>query len=231
VPFQAGEQLSYDIAWSSYLTAATATVTVREKRPSFDSTAYYIVAEGRPTSFVAALYQLYYKADTLLDAFTLLPQRGAIFSVEGRRTSLRAITFDHTLREAAYEVQSGTPLTRKSEARISLPPSTQDALSAIYALRALPMKTGTQVQVPVILNGELYRLNVSIGGVESVTCGLGSISAWKITPVIRAEGPNPDERELTVYLSNDARRLPVLMRAKLPIGSFTLTLREAAGTK
>ena len=77
VPFAAGEALVYDISWSTFLTAGTATVSVKEKKPSYGSTAYYIVAEGRPTPLLSKLYSLYYKADTLLDVYTLLPQRGS----------------------------------------------------------------------------------------------------------------------------------------------------------
>jgi hypothetical protein len=49
VPFKLGEQLTFDVPWSSYITAGAATMTVKEKKPSFNSMAYYIVAEGRPT--------------------------------------------------------------------------------------------------------------------------------------------------------------------------------------
>ena len=67
VPFAVGETLEYDVSWSSYLTAGTATLSVRAKKPSYDSVAYYVVAEGQATGLVAALYPAYYKADTLLD--------------------------------------------------------------------------------------------------------------------------------------------------------------------
>src|SRR3954452_13069000 len=80
VPFTVGETLEYDVGWSSYLTAGSATLSVREKKPSFGSTAYYVVAEGRATGVVAALYHAYYKADTLLDVYSLLPQRGSIYA-------------------------------------------------------------------------------------------------------------------------------------------------------
>ena len=72
VPFKVGETLTYDVSWSSYLTAGTAVTTVKEKKPSYNSTAYYIVAEGRPTPLLSKLYTLYYKVDTLIDSYTLL---------------------------------------------------------------------------------------------------------------------------------------------------------------
>lgn len=67
VPFAADEQLSYDVSWSSCLTAGSATLTVREKKPSSGSTAYYIVGEARPNRLLSTLYTLYYKADVLLE--------------------------------------------------------------------------------------------------------------------------------------------------------------------
>src|SRR5262245_12498621 len=59
VPFKVGENLTYDVSWSSYLTAGTASLVVKEKKPSYNSTAYYIIAEGRPTPLLSKLYSLY----------------------------------------------------------------------------------------------------------------------------------------------------------------------------
>src|SRR4051794_29953429 len=94
VPFKVGETLTYDVSWSALITAGTAVVGVKEKRPSHNSTAYYIVAEGRPTTLLSRLYPVYYKLDTLLDTFTLLPQRASLYSQEGTRRSVRTTIFD-----------------------------------------------------------------------------------------------------------------------------------------
>src|SRR6266850_329238 len=83
VPFAVGETLTYSVAWSPFLTAGTMVITVKEKKPSYDSTAYYIVAEGRPTPLLSKFRSLYYKMDTLVDSYTLLSQRGSIYSEEG----------------------------------------------------------------------------------------------------------------------------------------------------
>ena len=112
VPFRIGEVLVYDVSWSSYVTAGTATVTVREKKPSYGSTAYYIVAEGRPTPLLSKLYTLYYKADTLLDSYTLLPQRGSVYSEEGKDRRTKTTSFNQGARTAVYEVQTATNVRR-----------------------------------------------------------------------------------------------------------------------
>src|SRR4051812_16519987 len=102
VPFKVGETLEYDVGWSSYLTAGTATLAIREKKPSYGSVAYYVVAEGRATGMVGALYHAYYKADTLLDVYSLLPQRGSVYSDEGRKRRLRVTRFNQSKRTAQF---------------------------------------------------------------------------------------------------------------------------------
>src|SRR5688572_33220311 len=85
VPFRAGELLTYDVSYSTYVTAGTVTMHVQAKRPSYNSVAYYVVAEARPTPLMSKVYTLYYKADVLMDVYTLLSQRAGVSRVEGRR--------------------------------------------------------------------------------------------------------------------------------------------------
>lgn len=223
VPFKVGETLTYDVSWSSYLTAGTATAVVKEKRPSFGSVAYYIVAEGRPTPLLSRLYTLYYKVDTLLDAYTLLPQRGSVYSEEGRRRRMKITRFDHPGRRAEYEVRTATIVKRD----VPLQPYAQDALSALYVLRAVPLKEGGRMTMPIADNGETYRLELLVKGRETVACGLGKLQAWRIIPTIRNENGEPEGRGLSVWFSDDVRRLPVRLEADLAVGSFNLVLREA----
>jgi hypothetical protein len=224
VPFKPGETLTYDVSWSNYLTAGEATVSVREKRGTPGSSAYYIVAEGKPTPLLSKLYTLYYKADTLLDAQTLLPQRGSIYSDEGGRRRTKVTQFNQGARTAAYHVQTAT-LVRKD---VALAPSTQDALSVVYVLRALALKPGSRIVIPVTDSGITYRVTLSVGGTEPVQTGAGTVTAWKITPsVVDARGRPTTTRQMAIWISDDARRLPVKMMADAAVGSFIITLREA----
>ena len=222
VPFAPGETLEFDVSWSSFLTAGTATVSVRAKRPSYDSVAYYIVAEGRPVNFVANLYHLYYKADTLLDAYTLLPQRGSLYSEEGRRRRMRATRFDQRRRTAAYEVTGEAP-----SQRLTLPGGTHDPLSAIFALRTLPLRRGLRVSMPVADAGRLYQVDVTVTGREPVWTPLGERAAWRVVPSVAAGDQPAEARDLVIWISDDERRLPLRMDAEMPVGAFRLVLREA----
>jgi hypothetical protein len=225
VPFKVGETLQYDVSWSSYLTAGTATLSVREKKPSFGSVAYYVVAEGRPTGLVAALYHAYYKADTLLDVYTALPQRGSIYAEEGRHRTLRETRFDQGKRTARFEVTPGAG-PRKP---IPLPGPTHDALSAVLAIRLLRLREGLSVTLPVSDSGRVLRVQATVRARQQLSTRLGQLMAWRIEPVIIGDKGELGARGLTLWISDDQQRLPLQIEAEMPVGRFVLTLRSARG--
>jgi uncharacterized protein DUF3108 len=224
VPFKAGEVLEFDVGWSSYVTAGTATVTVKEKKPSYNSVAYYVVAEGQPTSLLSKLYTLYYKADSLIDVYNLLPQRGSLFVQEGKRRRMKTTTFDQPKRQAKYEVQTATRVERT----LTLPPMTQDALSALYVLRCIPMKAGDKFNMPVTDAGDVYKVQMQVTALESLKTPLGTMNAFKIVPVITGSKGEPP-RGLAIWISDEARRLPLKIEAQLAVGKFVVSLRKVTG--
>jgi len=203
VPFKVGETLSYDVSWSAYVTAGTATATVKEKKPSLGSTAYVITAEGRPLPYVAKIYALDYRIDTLVDAVTLLPQRASVWIEEGSRRRSRTTEFDR-----------------------KLAPQAHDPLSALYALRATAIKVGDRLTMPVVDNDITYTVELTPAAIERIRTALGDLDAWKLD--LRATDPKGHAagRNMAVWISTDPRRLPVKLQGGLPVGDFRLLLRD-----
>jgi hypothetical protein len=223
VPFKAGEMLAYDVSYSTYVTAGTVTLNVQSKRPSFNSTAYYVVAEARPTPLVAKLYTLYYKADVLMDVYTLLPQRAGVYSEEGQRHQMKVTTFNNTARKATFE----NVTAKNGKREFSVPPFTQDALSAIYVIRALPLKVGSRETIPVSTGGRTYRALVSVEGSESVTTPAGPFQTFRLRTSVAGDDGQPSGRPIHLWISDTPSRVPVKLQSELRVGSFNLTLREA----
>jgi hypothetical protein len=224
VPFALGETLTYDVSWSTFVTAGTATLAVREKKPSYGSTAYYITAEGRPVEIVQRLYPLYYKADTLLDSFSLLPQRGSLYSDENGDRRMQMTLFDQARATATYELRTATTATRT----LALPAPTHDALSVLYAIRAMRMQPGATAAFTVADGGKLLTVTTTVRRLDTLRTGTGLLNAWRVEPTIRdARGRANVARQMAVWLSDDARRVPVKMTAELPVGTFAFTLRDA----
>jgi len=224
VPFKVGETLTFDVSWSSFVVAGTAVATVRERRPSAsNASAYYIVAEGRPLPLIARLYSIYYKMDTLLDTATLLPQEGSLYSEEGRRQRMGTTRYDRTARKAFFELQGDPPI----RADVNVPAQVQDGLSALYAMRASNFSAGTKLTFPILDDGALYTVAMQAAATERIKVPLGDIDAWNMTVNITDVQGHPVGQNIGVWISTDARRLPLKLQAELPVGNFVLALREA----
>ena len=222
VPYEVGETLDYDVSWSSYLTAGKVTFTVEAKRPSYGSTAYYVVAEAKPVGVLAGLYTLYYKADTLIDVFTLLPQRGSIYSREGRRERMKVTLFDHATRTATFQMRT----TSTMEKAVGLGVSTQDVLSAIYAIRTIAPRPGERITMPVTDSGTLYRVQLVVGQPEPTRLADGStVQAMRLSPTVVDEAGQTRNLRGSVWLAADGTYKPVRFEASLPVGRIVLALQ------
>ena len=223
VPFAAGETLSYDVSWSmAFVTAGSATLRVVDKHASYGSMAYYLLGEGRPSPMLAKLYSLYYKADSLLDVYSLTSQRGSVYSDENGRKRLKSLRFNPDGRTAIFEMQTSTSMKKD----IAVPALAQDALSALYAMRAMPLAPGTTIKMPVCISDAVYSLSAAVGQREDVKTGIGTLPGFKITPTVVDAAGKPIGRKMTLWLSDDAKRIPLRLQADLPVGSFNLVLRE-----
>jgi hypothetical protein len=104
---------------------------------------------------------------------------------------------------------------------LTVPPGVQDALSALFVLRAMTLKPGTRISMPVCLSDVVYQVTATVGSRENVETGLGTRPAYRVTPVVTDAAGKPAGRGMALWLSDDAQRLP------LAVGSFNLVLRAA----
>lgn len=223
VPFHVGETLNYDILLSSFLVAGTASTSVTARKPAYNSTAYSLVAEGKPIAAAARLLDLQYRLDTLLDTVTLLADEGIVSSDTGKGHDTATTRFDRAGRKAVFE-RNRTPVERFA---FAVPARTQDGLGMLYALRTAALTPGAHLEVPLTTNGALFTVAVEIARPEQVRVPLGTFDAIPLKLTIT--GPSREEvgRDLAIWISTDARRLPVKLQAELSVGSFALALREA----
>ena len=223
VPFQVGETLNYDVSWSSFFTAGRATLRVIDRKPlTTGRSGYGLQVEAQSVSVAATLYKLYYKVESVLDTATLAPVRSASYSNEGGKEKVKSISFGAN-NSADVEFRTKT----STRTRVSLPPRTLDILSAIYVIRALAVKPGESLTMPIVDGDTVSKVRLTFGAREMVKTGLGTLPGWKVTPVeLDDKGRVVPGRRLTFWLSDDAARRPLRFEAALPVGAVTLTLAK-----
>ena len=228
VPFKVGERLTYDVTWSTFLVAGAAYATVAARLDDPGGPAYHLIADGRPIPLLQRLYNVYYKMESMLDTVTLLPHRMSMLSEEKAGRRLAATRFDRPARKAFFELDdAGTPL--KSE--FEVPPQVQDGLSAVYVLRAMNFKAGDKISLPITDDGTMYTVQADPVALEQVRVPLGTMEAWRVNVSVLDASGQPAIGDAAVWYSTDARRLPIKLQGRLPVGHFVLVLREAIDSK
>ncbi len=217
-PFSSGEKLTYDISWSNIVQAGTAVMEAHKEPLPDGKAAYRFTSTAQSTGLVHKFYKVADRIDSLVDGETLYSLSFHLDQSHGKRKKKRDLTFNHT--ERTVVVSSGG-----REVVYPVPEDTQDALSALYYLRTVrDLADGTTVTFNVYDDNKTWSVDVQVLGREKLTTVLGELSTIKLRTYPRYEGVFQHKGEIYFWLTDDARRVPVLMQSTISIGSIISTL-------
>jgi hypothetical protein len=210
-PF-AGETLTYAMSWGIFaggvMTISTSERIVLEDRP-----AYKIELSAVSNDFISKFFVVRDSITSWIDAESLQSLRFEKHTVEGNRVSDERIDFDSAGRTAYREGKA-----------IHFDPPIFDSLSAVFYLRTRTLSSGEPIQLEVVSGKHAYELVVDVMGKEVVKTPAGSFSAQKVHPKMKGEGLLKKGGDLWLWLSDDARHVPVIIRSKLNFGTLTARL-------
>ncbi|RAR72794.1 DUF3108 domain-containing protein [Flavobacterium aciduliphilum] len=117
-------------------------------------------------------------------------------------------------------------------ATFSINPATQDVVSLMYKLRMLDvskLKNGQSMGFRIVFDEEEIPVTVKMLGRESVHAGnLGEKECYKLSIGAKTDVLKGKDRNL-IYLTSDSKKIPVLMKFSIPVGTGQLTLTSASG--
>ena len=102
----------------------------------------------------------------------------------------------------------------------------QDALSSFYYTRTQALPIGGSVIFDYHASRKSQPLEVRVLGRERVKTPAGTFDCVVIEPMLKAGGIFKNKGRLVIWLTDDERRMPVLMKSKVAIGSISVVLQE-----
>jgi hypothetical protein len=234
--FREGERLVYDVTWMG-IKAGQATLEVRGVVPVDGQSAYHLVTTAQSAPFISAFYRVDDRTESYLG---VNPPRALRFEKHLREGHYRHSSFtvyDHDGKVVRYRYLDFSPVpkgisnleeaekygTYKKE-EYALAPSALDELSVLYYVRGLPLVEGHTVQAKVFASRKNWDLEVRVLGRETLDTVLGQRDTLMVEPLLKFEGIFQQKGRVIVWLTNDADRIPVLMKSEIKIGSFVSTL-------
>jgi hypothetical protein len=137
-------------------------------------------------------------------------------------------------------VFKGTSVTSTSKKRnkpettktFNIGGSTQDVVSVMYKLRTIDlakMKTGQSQSFTIVFDEKQVPVTVKLLGTETVSAGnLGSKNCYKLSIGAKTDVLKGKDKNL-IYLTADTKKVPVLMKFSIPVGTGELKLTSATG--
>jgi hypothetical protein len=217
--FHPGETLTYDVSWSRMVSAGTVTMTVETEMLPDEREVLKFVVKGRSQGLVDKVFPV---SDTVQSVFDPQLMQSLSFSLResfGKRKRLRVTEFDHAKKTAVCRLNEDLPET------LTTPDPVQDGLSLLYLLRTKEDFTiGRQMNIDVVESGKNWTIEVTILAREKVATPAGKFDTIKIRTRPKFQGVFTGKGEVFLWLTDDSRKVPVLMKTTLKVGSFVLEL-------
>lgn len=218
--FSKGEKLEY-LAHYGFIHAGRATVEITEGSHYINGKKCTKV-DGK--GFSTGTFDFFFKVRdsyiTYMNTETLQPYRFVRHVDEGGFVFDQEYNFDH---------ENQLVSTHKKDT-VSVPMGIQDLVSAYYYARSIDLdhyKIGDVLTFKAFVDGEIEPIRIRYIGKETIEIKSGKYRCFKFQPVVQSGRVFSDEDDLIVYISDDKNKIPVLIEAKVIVGSVKLELMTA----
>lgn len=184
---------------------------------------YHLIGEGRTTSFFDGLFKVRDKYESFIDTSTLQPYKFVRNILEGDFKKFETVTFNQQANTATS--QGGTFKT---------PDCVQDVLSAIYYSRNIDFnkyKPGDRIPFNMFIDDKTYSLYIRYLGKEKVKTKYGKFNAIKFKPLLIEGTIFKGGEKMTVWVSDDANRIPVRIESPISVGSVKVDMMGYKNTR
>lgn len=248
-PFEPAEELIYEAEYSRSLLRKldvadfkfTANRTQLNSQPKTSSvenaqSPHVLVLTGDVSSkgFFARLFNIKFRErmESIVDPVSFSVQNTKRMDEQGKRVRESEAVFDKTSGTVVWtEHDPRNPSAPPKRVTAEYTPPVQDILSAIYYLRTQPLKVGASFDLKVSDSGVVYTVPIRVVERKRVKSILGRINSVKVeVGLFGPRGMIDSEGQFSMWLTDDARRIPVSARVKSEYGTFDIKLKKVVRT-
>ncbi|RME53039.1 MAG: DUF3108 domain-containing protein [Caldilineae bacterium] len=216
MPF-GGERMSFSVGWE-FINAGTATMTIDATDDGWSVNTF-----ARTNRFL----DLFKKVRDSIVARGVCTSHGmqsTVFDLEQHERKYHAkkqtrflwqkglVTFTQNGKTDAYNVPSG---------HLSV-------MDAFLKTRAMPLRPGTQISIPVFDSRKKYLVVVNVGQHRKKLRAPwgGFVDCIMVEPQLKTEGIFSSTGKIRIWMTDDARHIPIKMTAKIKIGHIVAILDD-----
>jgi len=217
----AGEVLSYRIHYG-FITTGNATLATT-KTSYNGQPAFYVKGTGKTSGTAKAFFKVEDSYESYINA-----RKEPLFYVrnvaEGSYRQHLQTTFNPNNNSLVLVDKIHTDRPAKT---VKVPDNVQDMMSCFYYLRSLPsenLRVGSVVRMNVWIDDEIFPFQLKVVAAEKLSTKFGKIDCLKIVPSVMSGRVFKEKEGVTMWVSNDQNRVPILIKAELAVGSLKASI-------
>ncbi|GBE03903.1 hypothetical protein BMS3Abin09_00826 [bacterium BMS3Abin09] len=208
----------YNLYWSG-IKAGEATLEYLDTPEGFT-----IKTHAVSSKFISIFYKVDDRAETVLypDGY---PKITTLNISEGRHTKHKVTSFIQKTEETPQKIFFHDIL-KDEKAEYKLDKPAYDPLSGFYVMTQLPMEIGKTEYISMFDSKKIFDAEINVLKKENISVPAGKFDTIVINPVLQTEGLFVRNGKMFIWLTDDERKIPVMFRSKVKIGSFVAKLAE-----
>ncbi len=212
--FGVGERLVFSVGYGP-IKAGTAVMEIPEIVKLNGRKCYHIVSTAKSNKFFSVFFPVDDKVESFMDLYGLYSLRYDKHLREGKFRADVSMVFDQENHWAIYNDGKDT---------FEVAEYAQDVLSSFYFVRTQKLTVGRSIFVNNHTDKKNYPLEVKVLRKERVKVKAGEFDCVVVEPILKTPGIFEQKGSLTVWLTDDEIKMPVLMKSKVIIGSISTEL-------
>lgn len=221
--FKVGEKLRYRVTYG-FMDAGEAIMEVKStSRKGDNRPLYHVVGTGRTLGGFNAFFKVNDTYESYIDQKSIMPW----YFVRDVNEGGYKINQKYTFEQNKYKVNTG-------EKTFKTPLGIQDMVSSFYKARTLNfngIKKGQTFEFKCFMDDEIYNLKIKYVGDETISIRKGKFKCHKFVPVVQTGRYFENEEDVNFWVTADKNKIPVLVKAKIPVGTVKMHLVEWSGLK
>ena len=221
--FAVGEKLRYRVTYG-FVDAGEAILEVKStSRKGANRPLFHVIGTGRTLGAFSAFYKVNDTYESYIDQKSIMPW----YFVRDVNEGGYKINQKYTFKQNYAKVNNGTK-------DFTVAMGVQDMISSFYKARTLNfkgMKKGKVFSFKCFMDDELFTLKVKYMGDEEIKIRKGKFKCHKFVPVVQTGRYFKSEDDVNFWITADKNKIPVLVKAKIPVGTVKMHLVEWNGLK
>jgi hypothetical protein len=229
-PFTVGEVLTYEGKVSKIIqgiAVADLTFTLA-KAPDNDN--YLIKTEAQSKGSLLKLfrYSFLQQYQSTVDSRNFRVLKTEKHDVQKERVRVSEAIFDYDNKQVTFsETNPKEPMRPPRKIASEIKGDVHDMVSGIYALRMMPLAVGKVFEITVSDSGLVYKVPIRVTRREMQKTVLGKVMCFRVEPeVFGVNRLIEQEGSMIIWITDDARRLPVRSQIKSNIGKIEVKLKQ-----